>query len=86
MSRGKVALIAFVGFFTGVDFHMPLQVFFAIKCIITAPCKTFGEQREIYEWIGLFRGALFFLQGGAFFYSGGHFLDLEKSTTKFMGA
>ena len=51
-----------------------------------APCNTFGEQREIYEWIGLFRGALFFLQGGAFIYSGGHFLGLEKSTAKSRGA
>ena len=51
-----------------------------------APCNTFGEQREIYEWIGLFRGALFFLQGGAFFYSGRHFLGFEKSTAKFRGA
>ena len=33
-----------------------------------------------------FRGALFFLQGGAFNYSGGHFLGLEKSTAKFRGA
>ena len=51
-----------------------------------ALCNAFGEQREIYEWIGLFRGALFFLQGGAFIYSGGHFLGLEKSTAKFRGA
>ena len=42
-----------------------------------APCNTFGEQREIYEWIGLFRGALFFLQGGAIFPSGGRFYLLR---------
>ena len=32
------------------------------------------------------RGALIFGQGGAPFISGGHFLDLEKSTAKFRGA
>ena len=67
-----------------------------VICIVhppCVPCNTFGEQREIYEWIGLFRGALFFFQGGAFFLSGGrcfyfrgHFLGLEKSTAKFRGA
>ena len=35
------------------------------------PCNTFGEQREIYEWIRLFREALFLRQGGAYFWSGG---------------
>ena len=32
------------------------------------------------------REALIFGQGGAPFISGGHFLDLEKSTAKFRGA
>ena len=35
------------------------------------PCNTFGEQREIYEWIRLFREVLFLCQGGAYFWSGG---------------
>ena len=44
-----------------------------------------GEQREIYEWIGLFRAALFFFRGFFFFRRAlfllrGHFLGLEKGT------
>ena len=43
------------------------------------PCNAFGEQREIYEWIRLFREVLFLCQGGAYFWSGGRSFHFRRA-------